>query len=171
MNIFRHLKWNERKFNGTLNDTRFGLKARGPAAPIALKLLEDSQKDEYICAFLDSPVNDLSQYHAVYAERLTGLKKNTQSSYRPNLRNKSIAIVHGTADEDVHFKHSATLANTFIGTHPRFHFKVYPDADHDFKKNSKIHGDYFHFQRQFFQECLGGRVNKERKPIILEEYD
>jgi hypothetical protein len=26
--IFRHLKRNERKFNGTLNDTRFGLKAR-----------------------------------------------------------------------------------------------------------------------------------------------
>jgi hypothetical protein len=52
-----------------------------------------------------------------------------------------------------------------------FYSKVYPDADHDFKKNSKIHGDYFHFQRQFFQECLGGRVNKERKPIILEEYD
>ena len=24
----RHLKWNEKKFNETLNDTRFGLKAR-----------------------------------------------------------------------------------------------------------------------------------------------
>ncbi len=27
-NFSRHLKWNETKFNGTLNDTRFGLKAR-----------------------------------------------------------------------------------------------------------------------------------------------
>ena len=34
----------------------------GSAAPIALKLLEDSKKDEYACAFLDSPVNDLSHY-------------------------------------------------------------------------------------------------------------
>jgi hypothetical protein len=38
MNIFRHLKWNERKFNGTLNDTRFGLKAR----------VSSSIKDRYL---------------------------------------------------------------------------------------------------------------------------
>jgi hypothetical protein len=50
-------------------------------------------------------------------------------------------------------------------------FKVYPDTDHDFKQNPKVHGDYYNFQRQFFQECLGSRVNKERKPIIPEEYD
>jgi hypothetical protein len=28
LNFYRHLKWNEKKFNGTLNETRFGLKAR-----------------------------------------------------------------------------------------------------------------------------------------------
>jgi hypothetical protein len=74
----RHLKWNETKFNGTLNETRFGLRARvsrmktcaelfrdffffkGPAAVIALKLLEEN--NEYLCAFLESPVNDLSHY-------------------------------------------------------------------------------------------------------------
>ncbi len=82
MNFFRHLKWNEKKFNGTLNDTRFGLKARvsfsfkrkdiyhpwkfqGPAAAIALKLLEDPNKDEYSCAFLESPVTDLSHYRKI----------------------------------------------------------------------------------------------------------
>jgi hypothetical protein len=26
--------------------------------------------------------------------------------------------------EDVHFKHSAALANAFIGTHSKFYFKV-----------------------------------------------
>jgi predicted esterase len=38
--------------------------------------------------------------------------------------NKSIAIVHGTADEDVAFKHSAALAKTFIETGANFQFKV-----------------------------------------------
>ena len=37
---------------------------KGPAAAIALKLLEQPYKDnyEYNCAFLDSPVADLSYY-------------------------------------------------------------------------------------------------------------
>lgn len=77
--FFRHLKFNEKKFNETLNDTQFGLKAQvrcrtkkkffeifswsflqGPAAIVALKLLED--KTEYRCAFLQSPVTNLSIY-------------------------------------------------------------------------------------------------------------
>jgi hypothetical protein len=33
---------------------------KGPAAVIALKLLEEN--NEYVCAFLESPVNDLSHY-------------------------------------------------------------------------------------------------------------
>ena len=73
--------------------------------------------------------------------------------------------------EEVHFKHSAALAKTFIETNSNFYFKVYPDADHDFEKDKQLHDDYFRFQRQFFQECLGGRVNKERKLVITEEYD
>lgn len=170
--VAQHLKWNEKKFNGTLNDTRFGLKARGPAAAIALKLLEDPNKDEYICAFLESPVNDLTHYHAVYTERINGVKRDFKTSRKSSLLNKSIAIVHGTADEDVHFKHSAALAKTFINTQiKKFQYKVYPDADHDFEKHPTLHDDYYYFQRHFFQECLGGRVTKERKLIISEEYE
>lgn len=89
----------------------------------------------------------------------------------------------------MHFKHSAALAKSFIETGINFQFKVtvsplrnstslrsacrqvYPDVDHDFGKTLTVHDDYFHFQRQFFQECLGGRVNKERKLVVPEEYD
>ena len=89
----------------------------------------------------------------------------------------------------MHFRHSAVLAKIFIdaGTHFQYKvsemaidegkliescvFKVYPDVDHDLTKNQKLRADYFLFQRHFFQECLGGRVNKERKPIIPDEYD
>ncbi|UJR28644.1 hypothetical protein I4U23_009876 [Adineta vaga] len=171
--VAQHLKYHDKKFNETLNSTRFGLKARGPAAAIALKLLEQPYKDkfEYNCAFLDSPVTDLSHYYAFYTERIRGLRANLQSSRRSNMRNRSIAIVHGTADEEVHFKHAAALAKSFIEARVDFQFKVYPDADHDFEKNPTIHDDYFHFQRQFFQECLGGRVNKERKLVVQDEHD
>ena len=59
-----------------------------------------------------------------------------------NIENKSVAIVHGTANgkvfiylktkrktnrfysEDVHFKHSATLVKNFIRTGINFQYKV-----------------------------------------------
>ena len=71
----------------------------------------------------------------------------------------------------MHFKHSAALAKTFIQLDVDFQFKVYPDADHDFEKQPTLYDDYFIFQRKFFQDCLGGRVNKERKLVIPEEHD
>ena len=72
----------------------------------------------------------------------------TFQSRKPHIRNKSLAIVHGTADgeyndndndsftledifsrspsEDVPFKHSAALAKTFLNAGANFHFKVIP---------------------------------------------
>lgn len=106
-------------------------------AVVALKLLEEGNRDnpEYSCAFLQSPVNDLSQYRkapifynllvtnliiffldALFSERINELKHGITSvskiikivigvcisfffkSHQLNIRNKSLAIVHGTAD-------------------------------------------------------------------------
>ncbi|CAF4091113.1 unnamed protein product, partial [Adineta steineri] len=173
LKVAQHLKWNDKKFSETLNNTRFGLRAQGPAAIIALKLLEENNKnkDEYICAFLQSPVYDLSYYYATFSEQINGINMDFKSSHRFNIQNKSLAIVHGTADEIVHFKHSATLAKSFTDTDMSFDFKVYPDVSHYFEEDPIIYNDFLHYQRQFFQKCLGGRTNKERKITIPEEHE
>ncbi|UJR20892.1 hypothetical protein I4U23_024001 [Adineta vaga] len=173
MKVAQHLKWHEKKFNETLNNIKFGLRARGSAAVIALKLLEgnNKNKDEYICAFLQSPVYDLSHYYAPFSEHIIGLNGGMKSSLQMNNHNKSIAFVHGTADEIVHFKHSATLAKKLTDNRVNFNFKVYPDVKHYLEEDPIIYNDFLHYQRQFFQECLGGRINKERKIVPLEEYD
>jgi hypothetical protein len=89
----------------------------------------------------------------------------------------------------VHFKHSATLVKSLTNANIQFNFKVnssiiskisiivflyikkkvYPDVDHYFDQDPKIYKDFLNSQRQFFQGCLGGRVNKERKIVIPEE--
>ncbi|CAM4778334.1 unnamed protein product [Rotaria magnacalcarata] len=171
--LAQHLKWNEKKFNGIFNHARFGLKARGPAAVVALKLLEESIKgnEEYVCAFLQSPVNDLSHYHAIFSERMNGLKVDATSSHSLNIRNKSIAIVHGTADEVVHFKHSATLAKSLIDSGITFDFKVYPDADHYLELDPTLYNDTFNYQRRFFRECLTDRIKEKPKIMLTEEHE
>jgi hypothetical protein len=50
--------------------------------------------------------------------------------------------------------------------------KVYPDIDHYFEQDTKIYNDFLHYQRRFFQGCLGGKMNKVRQVFIPEEgYD
>ncbi len=90
--------------------------------------------------------------------------------------------------EVVHFKHSATLAKSLTNTGTQFDFKVkslliikkksilvyslkkvYPDVGHYFDQDPRIYNDFLSYQRQFFQGCLGGRINKERKVFIPEE--
>ncbi|CAF1140381.1 unnamed protein product, partial [Didymodactylos carnosus] len=133
--LAQHLKYREKRLGNTLNETRFGLKARGSAALIALRLLEENNKDkdEYICAFLQSPVNKFSHYQVV------------------------------------HFQHSAIFAKTFVGAGKNFEFKVYPDSDYYFENDRPTYEDYFRFEIRFFQECLGSRVVKERKPIVVDD--
>ncbi|CAF0987125.1 unnamed protein product [Rotaria sp. Silwood1] len=171
--LVKHLKWNEKKFNGIFSNARFGLKARGPVANIALKLLEENndEKELYSCAFLQSPVSDLSHYHAIFSERINGLKVNVKSSDRLNIQNKSLAIVHGTADEVVHFKHSAMLTKSLIDSGVHFDFKVYPDADYQFELNPILYNDLFNYQRRFFRECLTERINRKLKVIPIEDTD
>ncbi|CAF4607135.1 unnamed protein product, partial [Rotaria sp. Silwood1] len=145
----------------------------GPVANIALKLLEENndEKELYSCAFLQSPVSDLSHYHAIFSERINGLKVNVKSSDRLNIQNKSLAIVHGTADEVVHFKHSAMLTKSLIDSGVHFDFKVYPDADYHFELNPILYNDLFNYQRRFFRECLTERINRKLKVIPIEDTD
>jgi hypothetical protein len=49
--------------------------------------------------------------------------------------------------------------------------QVYPDVGYYFDQDRIIYNDFLNYQRRFFQGCLGGRINKERKIIIPEEYD
>ncbi|CAF2409910.1 unnamed protein product [Rotaria sp. Silwood2] len=171
--LVQYFKSNEERFNGRFSNARFGLKARGPVAVIALKLLEENNDENelYSCAFLQSPVSDLSHYHAIFSERINGLKVNVKSSHRLNIRNKSLAIVHGTADEVVPFKHSAMLSKSLIDSGIHFDFKVYPDADYYFELDPVLYSDVFNYQRRFFRECLAERMNETPKVIPSEETD
>ena len=85
----------------------------------------------------------------------------------------------------VHFKHSATLVKSLTNANIQFDFKVncsiifdsylclltkvYPDVDHYFDQDPRTYKDFLSSQRRFFQGCLGGRVNKERKAFVHEE--
>lgn len=72
------------------------------------------------CAAAVGPVTDWFYYNSMYTERYMGLptEQDNLAGYRAsslinqvnNLRNKTLYLVQGTIDEDVHYQHSMAFA-------------------------------------------------------------
>ncbi len=90
-----------------------------------------------------APVSNWRYYDNIYTERYMGLPKDNSSGYDDNspinyvkkLKGK-LLLVHGTADDNVHFQNSIMLANALVDANKQFDMQFYPN------KNHSIYGGY-----------------------------
>ena len=90
-----------------------------------------------------APVTNWRYYDNIYTERYMGLPKDNANGYDDNspinyvkkLKGKFL-LVHGTADDNVHFQNSMMLANALVNANKQFEMQFYPD------KNHGIYGGY-----------------------------
>ncbi len=88
-----------------------------------------------------APVTDWDGYDTCYTERYMGTPTNNASGYHEasvlpkaeNLRGE-LLLIHGMLDENVHFRHSARLANALILSGKDFQFLPMPDSRHGARK-------------------------------------
>ncbi|MGE8554081.1 MAG: S9 family peptidase [Chryseobacterium jejuense] len=88
-----------------------------------------------------APVTNWRYYDSVYTERFMrtpqenpdGYDKNSPTEYAKLLKGKFL-LIHGTADDNVHFQNSMELSEALIQNKKQFDFMAYPD------KNHGIHG-------------------------------
>ena len=86
-----------------------------------------------------APVTDWRNYDTHYTERYLehprenadGYRLSSPISYANGLRNK-LLIVHGVADDNVHFQDSILLAEELQKTNKQFDFMIYPMSTHSF---------------------------------------
>jgi dipeptidyl-peptidase-4 len=84
-----------------------------------------------------APVTDLKLYDTIYEERYMGLPSDNAEAYRlgspitfaHQLEGK-LLLVHGTADDNVHFQNSELLVNELIKHNKKFIFLPYPNRSH-----------------------------------------
>ncbi len=84
-----------------------------------------------------APVTHWKFYDAVYTERYMGLPKDHIQEYfdsaplnfANNLKAK-LLLVHGLADDNVHFQNSVEFINELIRNHKQFETMVYPNRRH-----------------------------------------
>lgn len=103
--------------------------------------------DYFKMAISVAPVSNWRFYDSIYTERYMGLPKDNAKGYdefspdhnMDKLRGK-LLLVHGTADDNVHFQNSIALTNALIDNNKQFEFYMYPDRNHSIRGgNSRLH--------------------------------
>ncbi len=103
--------------------------------------------DVFKMAMAVAPVTNWRYYDNIYTERYMGLPKDNATGYDDNspinhvekLKGKYL-LVHGTADDNVHFQNSIEMVNALVKANKQFQFFAYPDKNHGIHGgNTRLH--------------------------------
>lgn len=93
--------------------------------------------DVFKAAIAVAPVTNWRYYDTVYTERFMQTPQENPSGYDDNspinfahlLKGKYL-LIHGTADDNVHFQNATEMAESLIQQNKQFDFMTYPDKNH-----------------------------------------
>jgi len=104
--------------------------------------------DLYHAGISIAPVPDQRLYDTIYQERYMGLPKDNKEGYKngspitfaKNLKGK-LLLVHGTADDNVHYQGMAKLVDSLVAHGKQFEMIAYPNRSHSIRegKGTTLH--------------------------------
>lgn len=92
-----------------------------------------------------------------------GYEEGDLTKYVDQLRDKQFLLVHGTADDNVHFQQSMTLAKALSNRGVLFKQQVYPDEGHSL---GGVKRHLFRTISLFFEDCFIRLVRIERVLVV-----
>lgn len=103
--------------------------------------------DVFKTAIAVAPVTNWRYYDSIYTERYLGLPKDNAKGYDENspinytqLLKGNYLLIHGTADDNVHFQNSVEMVTSLQKANKQFDFMMYPDKSHSITGgNSRLH--------------------------------
>uniref|UniRef100_A0A4W4HJD9 Peptidase S9 prolyl oligopeptidase catalytic domain-containing protein n=1 Tax=Electrophorus electricus TaxID=8005 RepID=A0A4W4HJD9_ELEEL len=112
------------------------------------------------CGIAVAPVSQWEYYDAVYTERYMHRPEENPDSYKnstvtgraKNFRSVQYLLVHGTADENVHFQQAAQISKALVEEQVDFEAMWYTDKDHGLSGKARYHL-YTHLSH-FLQKCF-----------------
>ncbi|HCU86170.1 MAG TPA: S9 family peptidase, partial [Verrucomicrobiales bacterium] len=104
--------------------------------------------DLYHAGISIAPVPDQRLYDTIYQERYMGLPKDNAEGYKngspitfaKNLKGK-LLLIHGTADDNVHYQGMAKLVDSLVAHGKQFEMIAYPNRSHSIRegKGTTLH--------------------------------
>ncbi|KAK3543578.1 hypothetical protein QTP70_023909 [Hemibagrus guttatus] len=112
------------------------------------------------CGIAVAPVSKWEYYDAVYTERYMhrpeensdSYKNSTVTSRAKNFKSVQYLLVHGTADDNVHFQQAAQISKALVEQQVDFEAMWYTDKDHSLSGKARYHL-YTHLSH-FLQKCF-----------------
>jgi dipeptidyl-peptidase-4 len=103
--------------------------------------------DLFKMAIAVAPVTNWRYYDSIYTERFMQLPQNNAAGYDDNSPINHVArlkgkylLVHGTADDNVHFQNSVEMVNALVKANKQFDVFFYPDKNHGiYGGNTRLH--------------------------------
>lgn len=128
-------------------------------------------KDIFSAAIAVAPVTHWKWYDNIYTERYMrtvsenpkGYEENAPVNLAGQLKGKYL-LIHGMADDNVHFQHTAEMANALINEDKQFDTYFYPNKNHSISGgNSRLH--LYRKMTEFLMLHLRGGEVKTRIPM------
>lgn len=108
-----------------------------------------------------APVTDQHFYDTIYQERYMGLPQDNEEDYRrgspvthaAGLKGK-LLVVHGSGDDNVHYKGTEVLANVLIAAQKQFTMMEYPNRRHDISQGRGTTRHLFELLTRFLEDYM-----------------
>uniref|UniRef100_A0A8C4HK73 Fibroblast activation protein, alpha n=1 Tax=Dicentrarchus labrax TaxID=13489 RepID=A0A8C4HK73_DICLA len=112
------------------------------------------------CGIAVAPVAKWEYYDAVYTERYMGKPTENSDAYKnssvtaraKNFKTVDYLLVHGTADDNVHFQQAAQISKALVDEQVDFEAMWYTDKDHALRGSASRHT--YTLMSHFLQKCL-----------------
>lgn len=126
-------------------------------------------KDVFKTGIAVAPVTNWKWYDSIYTERYMRTNKENPGGYEQNSPinfadqlQGNYLLVHGLADDNVHFQHTAEMANSLIARNKQFDTMIYPNRNHGIGGGAKLH--LYSLMTNFLNEKLKGETKEAARP-------
>ncbi|KAG1173035.1 hypothetical protein G6F70_006118 [Rhizopus microsporus] len=118
----------------------------------------------FIAGMAVAPVTDWRYYDSIYTERYMLTPQMNPDGYNKSavnnmegFNNAKFFLVHGTADDNVHFQNSAVLVNKLIQANVHnYQVQYFPDSDHNID-HGNANQNLYYLLTNFLWESFGGK--------------
>ncbi|VTJ69953.1 Hypothetical predicted protein [Marmota monax] len=116
----------------------FGKDYGGYLSTYILPAKGENQGQTFTCGSALAPITDFKLYASAFSERYLGLHgldnrayEMTKVAHRVSaLEEQQFLLIHATADEKIHFQHTAELITQLIKGKANYSLQIYPDEGH-----------------------------------------
>ncbi|EHB12068.1 Dipeptidyl aminopeptidase-like protein 6 [Heterocephalus glaber] len=139
----------------------FGQDYGGYLSTYILPAKGENQGRMFTCGAALSPITDFKLYASAFSERYLGLHgldnrayEMTKVAHRVSaLEGQQFLLIHATADEKIHFQHTAELITQLIKGKANYSLQIYPDESHYFHSPT-LKQHLYRTIINFFVECF-----------------